>query len=114
MKMVKYNRSIGFKLVIIGCIAGSMLAILLLYNTKPALALILAGVVCVVPFTIRMVHKDRLSSAIDKNLAHFILHLRESTKNGLNIMAALQTASDIKPDALSNAVKRLLLNIVTG
>ncbi|MEM0364543.1 MAG: type II secretion system F family protein [Candidatus Nitrosocaldus sp.] len=99
-------------LMIIGVVCGIVVAVI--QYERPILALMLGSIIGVAPFMVRIVYMNRIISSIDKGIPYLLLHLLESTKNGLNIIVALQSIPDIKSDHLRDAVNRLLMNIVSG
>lgn len=99
-------------LMIIGVVCGIVVAVI--QYERPILALMLGSIIGVAPFMVRIVYMNRIVSSIDKGIPYLLLHLLESTKNGLNIIVALQSIPDIRSDHLRDAVNRLLMNIVSG
>lgn len=99
-------------LMIIGVVCGIVVAVI--QYERPILALMLGSIIGVAPFMVRIVYMNRIISSIDKGIPYLLLHLLESTKNGLNIIVALQSIPDIRSDHLRDAVNRLLMNIVSG
>ncbi|GBC73049.1 hypothetical protein HRbin04_00445 [archaeon HR04] len=99
-------------LMVIGLVCG--IAVAVIQYERPILALMLGSIIGIAPFMVRIVYMNRIASSIDRGIPHLLLHLLESTKNGLNIIVALQSIPDIKSDYLRDAVNRLLMNIVSG
>lgn len=112
----KYNIFFNsrFKFTIIGGIVCGIIIAMIIQSSRPLITLLIGIIIGVIPLVMRTIYMNRIISSIDKNIPHMLNLLSESTKNGLNIIAALNTISDIKSSQVRIAVRRLLINIAAG
>ncbi|MFN4337264.1 MAG: type II secretion system F family protein [Candidatus Nitrosocaldus sp.] len=104
-----------FKFTIIGsAVCGVIIAMIIQQSNNLLIALLIGIIIGITPLVIRTIYMNRILSSIDKNIPHMLNLLLESTKNGLNIITALNTITDIRSSQIRIAVKRLLINIASG